>query len=184
MTSETFLTLRSRLRADTAAQHARLDEAISTADISTRSGFTRFMQTHHAAFRAIDAVAPRAELRDLADRAGRDLARMGMATGPMPESDGPLDSQAVDYVLHGSRLGTKVLKRRWQTARDPQVQAADAYFGAPIDPAAWRATCAALEARPAAGAASDRVVSDAGRIFDMFRTALACAPGEKGHYLA
>ncbi|WP_375261683.1 biliverdin-producing heme oxygenase [Palleronia sp.] len=184
MTSETVLTLRSRLRADTAAQHARLDEAISTADVSTRSGFARFMQTHHAAFRAIDAVAPRAELRDLADRAGHDLASLGVATGSIPDAGVPLDRDAVEYVLQGSRLGTKVLRRRWQESTDPQVQAADAYFDAPIDPSAWRATCDALEARPASGAASDRVVSDARRIFDIFQTALARAPGEKGHQLA
>lgn len=184
MTSDTVSTLRSRLRADTAERHARLDRDISTIDIAIRPGFVRFMQTHHRAFRALDAVAPLPALRDLADRAGRDLDQLGAPEAPVPDKGGPLDPLAVDYILQGSRLGTKVLKRRWQATDDPQVRAAGAYFDAPVDAEGWRATCDALAARSAAGPAADRVVSDALRIFDIFGTALACAPGEKGRRVA
>lgn len=184
MTSDTVFTLRSRLRADTAERHACLDRAISTIDIATRAGFVRFMQTHQGAFRAVDAAAPLPALRDLADRAGRDLDQLGAPEAPAPDGAGPLDPLAVDYVLQGSRLGTKVLKRRWQASDDPEVRAADAYFDAPIDPGGWRATCDALAGQSASGPVADRIVTDALRIFDIFRTALACAPGEKGQHVA
>ena len=184
MTSDLVLTLRSRLRAETADDHARLDSAISTADVATRSGFVRFMQTHEAAFRALDSVARSPQLHDLADRAARDLQSLGAEAVVLPRIEAALDPWAVEYVVQGSRLGTKVLKRRWQESTDPQVRAASAYFDAPSDPAAWRSTCDALDALPAKGAEADRIVADARRIFDIFSDALARAPGAKGLHFA
>ncbi|MBV9527581.1 MAG: biliverdin-producing heme oxygenase [Sphingomonas sp.] len=116
--------VRFALKAATDDVHRELDERLSRLDLADRQDYGRFLRFHGRAVPAVESALSSAGLHDLVDgwhdhrRSGAiqaDLAALGEA---MPE---PVLAPALDtvgellgtaYVLEGSRLGGRVLKRR------------------------------------------------------------------------
>ncbi len=167
--------LRQRLRADLAPSHERLDRFFSDLDVSSRPGLSLFLRAHRAAFAAIRPAPGGRTGRPLLDRMiaaiDADLARLD---APAPPRLPPLALHrpgAQDYVLLGSRLGSQLLRRRWQAATDPCLRAAGAYLSLPPLTDQWRGFCDEAGARPARGAEADADLAEAGRLFELFLSA-------------
>lgn len=188
MSEQVQVTLRKRLRDSTRGAHEALDAQVSAFDLSTRSGLRCFLAMQVQALSALASVADGAAcapiIRVLRNGARDDLATLsGRVPAPAPAPRHKPHPLALDYVISGSRLGTVVLKRRWQASTDPAVRAATAYFGAPDGIEHWRAFCASTEAIDAAGAVSDSIVADAAGLFDFYgRCAASAASFEKDYH--
>lgn len=176
MTKQLEASLRARLRMDTHLAHERLDEEVSRFDLTTPYGFLCFLSMQSSAFQTLSALELSAQtsamMRDLSERAARDLRHLGSLTQKPAATIEPVHPLAIDYAIAGSRLGSQLLKKRWQSATDPQVRRASAYFSAPSYIKMWTSFCETTAAMPAAGPFADQIVRDAGRIFHMY---LECA---------
>lgn len=144
-------------------------------DVSTRDGLAAFVSIHEAAFATLHNSAPHAttaaQTADLVARLGRDRAALDVP--PLPSSPAkPLDANAVDYIVLGSRLGTRVLRKRWAASDDIAVLRADAYFTAPEKPDAWRDFCREAAAYPADGDVADDILRSAIEGFAIFADAI------------
>ena len=164
---------RQVLRTATRADHDRVDALVSGLDLSTRAGFARFLRVHLACFAALDAAASGPDglgrvVAALRSDLGRVEPRAALPTVALP----PIDPLAAAYMVEGSRMGTQVLRPRWVASRDPVVAAADAYFGLPPAPGAWRAVREGLSSIDPDGSRARRIVSDARAVFAAFEAAL------------
>ncbi|MEM6438616.1 MAG: biliverdin-producing heme oxygenase [Pseudomonadota bacterium] len=181
------LDFRFVLRDASRARHDRLDRMISVLDLGDAEDFARFADVHAACFGALGASdgasrATRRLLSEMIARLSDDLLTLkARPPSARPATPANLDPLAIDYVVEGSRLGSQVLKRRWETSTDPAVRAADRYFGLPADPLGWRATCAALSCLRVDGRRAARVTRDVDALFDLFADACRAAlPGARG----
>ncbi|EYD73058.1 hypothetical protein [Limimaricola hongkongensis] len=167
--------LRSRLRRDLAARHARLDACFSRFDLTTRPGLSGFLAAHRTAFAAIRPAPGGLTGALLLDRMiaaiDADLGVLDHAPDAGPAPLRLTRSMAQDYVLLGSRLGSQLLRRRWAAARDPVLLAAGAYLSLPPMAQDWRAFCDRAGALPDQGTEADLVVHEAGQLFDLFLAA-------------
>lgn len=162
------------LRDRTSGEHERVDRLLSALDIGSPDGFADFLSIHRICFAAMKADAPAEEggfatLTEMIACIDSDLASLGIpCDAGSAVSVGPVHVLARDYVLEGSRLGSKVLRRRWEASEDPRVKAADAYFSITPVPGRWREVCAALSAVSPDGPEATRIAEDAGRLFALF----------------
>lgn len=167
--------LRSRLREDLAPRHERLDACFSRFDLTTRPGLSGFLAAHRAAFAAIRPAPGGLTGQALLDRMiaalDTDLDRLGHESLPTLAPCRLSQPMAQDYVLLGSRLGSQLLRRRWEAGRDPELHAAGSYLSLPPMAAEWRAFCLRASAQPGLGTEADRVIAEAGGLFDLFLTA-------------
>ncbi len=169
MAKAQYENLRARLRGDTRHCHAALDDQVTRLDQQGAEGYARFLLLQWRLFAALEPVSQSAAcapvIRDLTQRAGADLEQLGRL-GPVPRL--PLDPHplAVDYVVSGSRLGAKVLRKRWLDRGLPETAYAGSYLSAPPYMEYWRGYVARAEALPAGGAAADRIVTDATGLFE------------------
>ena len=169
--------LRHVLRQETRQEHDALDRAISTLDITRIDGFCRFLHIHHTCFtamqtRALAACQSRLALADMVDGLSRDLSAVGAQKAALHLALPPrLDPLAVDYMVAGSRLGTKVLHRIWAQATDPMVRQADGYFGLTGTPTLWPDTCHNLSRVPVDTPRAAAIVADTKTLFQLFSTA-------------
>lgn len=161
--------LRDRLRHDLSQAHQELDDLVSTFDLATYQGFAAFLLMHEAGFRAIGGSAvgrDRSMVFDLQDRAARDLKTLGLAPLAGPQDiKADYAPEAVTYVAGGSRLGSKVLRKRWARSDDMRVRAAASYFAAPSYAATWREFVNVAGREPAQTDRASRIVTDAQRFF-------------------
>ena len=175
------LSLRLSLRTETSAAHERLDALVSTFDLRTPSGLAAFLSMQASALGAISGgpgSAPTLEMAaDLAARARADLALLEQAGRlTIPSLPRDLDPLAVDYIVSGSRLGTMVLKRRWEASTDRQVRAARNYFTAPSYIETWKSFCAEAESDAFDPARKRKIVNDTNVLFDFYA---GCASSTK-----
>lgn len=170
-------TLRDRLRADTRAAHDALDRGFERFDLATREGLGGFLAAHGAALGALRSTpgkgSEQAEAlrRDAVAAVEGDLQSLGRQAGPAVAGPG-LHPSAVLYVLLGSRLGLRVLERRWAASVDPRVAGAGRLFGLAGRVAEWRRFCEEAGAESGEGPEADRVVADAERAFGLYLAAL------------
>lgn len=170
--------LRLLLRRGTSVAHEGLDRRAARLDLACRDDLGIFLAMQEAAFAALsDAgaagrAASAAILREIAEAARSDLATLGAPRIAAPRAPSGLHPVAVDYVVLGSRLGTRVLRQIWIASADPQVRAASRYFGLPALGAEWRAHCAMTRALAPAGPEAETILSDANAIFGVFAAAL------------
>lgn len=172
----TQASLRARLRADTRLAHEQLDEEVSRFDLTTPIGFLCFLTMQSAALQTLSALQVSAKagamIRDVLERAALDLRQLGSSTQQSPAAIEPVHPLAIDYAIAGSRLGSQLLKKRWQAATDPQVRRASAYFSAPSYIEMWASFCNTTEAMSSSGTLANQIVQDADRIFHLY---LECA---------
>ncbi|MGR3572306.1 response regulator [Brevirhabdus sp.] len=173
--------LRERLSSDTRCDHERVDARFSALDLKDHVDYGRFLAAQRAAFCTILPLIEQpggdeviSHIRTVVRAIDRDLSILGHDIPPplSPVDITGLDALACAYILGGSRMGTRVLRRTWRQSPDPLVLSAGTYFGLDTDNAHWRAIVADLSARPATDARADRVVADARRIFGLFERAI------------
>ena len=178
--------LRDRLRADTAPWHERVDRAYTTLDLRQAADLGTFLGAQLSVLLAVRCgPGPNADAADEL-RAGMaaailaDLRHLDRAP-VLTRQAHQFDTTSVLYILLGSRLGTRVLYRRWLEATDPAVKGAGSYLGLAPPSGAWRALCGELLQRPFQGAEADRVVEDACLLFDLHLGAFsALEPAAQG----
>lgn len=165
------------LRDQTRGPHDRVDTAISGFDIQSREGLRAFFRMHGACFEAmlLRAEADSASskmLRDMIFRIRVDLDCLGSSLGVvafgLPDDIDPL---AMDYVLEGSRLGSKVLQKRWSASTDRTVAQARAYFSMPVDKQRWQTVCAKLAEVPLNTTLAHGITLDVECLFTLFQDA-------------
>ncbi|MBB4155207.1 heme oxygenase [Sphingomonas jinjuensis] len=167
------MSLVQRLRADTAADHDRVDARYAGFELSDRRDYARFLIAHARALPAVEgALATRAGLPPFRERTSllaADLADLGE---PMPE---PFDiGLATDaeawgalYVIEGSRLGGAMLARRVPAALPSRYLAAKHLAGE------WRALIQAIDMAPIDPV---EAVDAARRVFDLYRRGADVTP--------
>ena len=173
-TGSAALTLRDRLRLDTAPWHREVDRAYSGFDLRRPSSLAGFFRANLSALRAIDcrpgpqAATARLLREEMAAALEADLRHLG---SPPPEPAPPLrfEPAAVLYVLLGSRMGAQVLRRRWLRSTDAAVLGAGRFFGLPPRAGDWRDLCGRLAEVPAQDPAAEAVVRHACDIFGLYR---------------
>lgn len=114
---------RLRLRSATADDHARVDAAFGSFDLSSVNEYTRFLLAQARACLPVEAALERAGiatlLPDWADRRRgeslrADLAELGIGTIDADEFRplrAPAETIGAAYVLEGSKLGGRMLAR-------------------------------------------------------------------------
>lgn len=170
-------TLRHRLRADLRDRHRRLDAIASQFDLCGIGGLTAFLSMHAMALdglRVLDNISDTEHLiGSLRDRAMCDLGQVDGPRAVMPALP-PIEVHhlAVEYVIGGASLGMAVLKKQWAQSTEPTVRAMNAYFSASYPKSVWSGFCSRARLIGGDDPLSDRVVADAGALFDRY---IACA---------
>lgn len=164
---------RFRLRQGTADCHERVDAAFSAVDLGSRAGYGQFLLAQAAAFfpaeqgleaAGIDHLLPDWDHRRRSHLLAQDLIDLGL---PVPEgltvpvvTGGPA-MLGWAYVLEGSRLGGKLLRRE-VAAELPVAFLSDNY------PAAWSTIVAVLDEQLTEGPAIDQAIESARSLFALF----------------
>lgn len=166
----TMPSLRQRLRSETESDHKLVDSILSRLDITCRPDFIQFLLIHLDVYTRIRATGPaKIALDDICERLAADLSTLGFSNNPETNSETQeFHDLALEYIVHGSRLGAGVLRKKWLQSEDQDVRAAAAYFTASSASADWADLCVKLRRMPWGGAISDRVVADARQIFNRF----------------
>ncbi len=165
---------RTTLREKTHADHERVDAMFSRVNIAQHDGFSLFVRVHLTCFSKMqehDSISAEAKglLAEMVDALTLDLDLLGEAPHDIKDTKSKsADPLAVDYMIAGSRLGSKVLRKRWAASSDPIVVAAGTYFGLSSDPEFWRTTCRALSDIPNDSARADVIVEDTRALFGLF----------------
>lgn len=138
------MTAHQRLRADTAADHERVDALFSQFDLADPAGYGRFLAAQAQAFLPVEAalddggaerLVPDWSARRRADLLIADLealARPIPLEWPTYRLDTEADLLGALYILEGSRLGGAMLKRQVPAAAPRR------FLDAPQPPGAWR----------------------------------------------
>lgn len=165
------VSLRERIRQDSADLHHALDTSMGSLCLRDPADLATFLKINE---RALSALAGHPGIggriaAGLVIRLRRDLDILGAELlPPAPPLPADLSPLAVDYVVLGSRLGTSVLRRDWARATDPLVQQACTYFSAPAQVDAWREFCGQTGNMPSTGNDADCVSGDILQIFRLF----------------
>lgn len=174
--------LRVHLRNGCVDLHARLDAAVSRADLSEPAGYVRFLGMNACALGALASSGAcgkrigNATLASLATAAARDLKALG-TKAPHSGFRRNLSPLAIDYVVLGSRIGTRVLRRRWLESRDKRVRQADAYFSEPESAHEWKDLCTELSGIAVSDTDSPCILEDARTLFGLFLDSFAMTTG-------
>jgi len=170
---------RHALRERTRTDHDLLDRMITTLDIAQLHDFRVFLQIHHCCFLVMQSLSldqglSTAPLSNMIDGLAMDLDIVSCNQSeidlPIPSA---LDPLSIDYMVAGSRLGSKILYKRWSASTHPCVQRANTYFGQTSDPKLWSETCRALSAVPSTSERADIIVEDTKTQFQLFAAAFA-----------
>ena len=168
---------RFALKAGAHELHDSVDALFSRLNLQQYDDYVRFLSLHAQCFAVIRAQAD-AQCRtlDLQDRMvaalSADLRMLGRAASNGAHSDLEAphrpDPLAIDYVVAGSRLGSRLLASRWEESEDASVLSAGAYLGLSHDPELWRSVCAALSALEPASARAETIQADVNALFELF----------------
>lgn len=184
-----LMTFRTLLKDATRFEHDELDAMFAALDLGHADGFARFVGVHLACFEMMLEQADHGStsqclLRDMVDGLTLDADLLG--SGRL-QTDAKLektpDPLAVDYVVAGSRLGSKVLFKRWAAATDPAVQRANNYFGLDSDASFWRVTCDRLAGIAPDSDRAQEITQDTKMLFELFATAFQSARAKEGRFV-
>ena len=179
---------RQFLRKQTQHVHERLDEAFSRLDLTQSSDYTLFLKAHYGGLsQLLPLISPhnarpiienrlqaiQADLSIMAETPIRQPNEMALT---LPPDCAPL---GVLYVVAGSHLGQKILRRRWEKSTDHKVLAAHHYFDLPETQKDWENVLSELSNLSIESKAMGKVVGGALFAFNVFRRSLDCADPEK-----
>ena len=164
---------RSLLRAATAPDHQRVDDAFGGFDLSNRDDYRAFLvaqaQPLATVEAAVDAIDPVAFLPDWRERRRVSLIAADLADldTPLPvavpfELTDPAAALGAIYVLEGSRLGGALL------ARNVPMDLPDRFIRCPPAPKRWRGLIAVLDRELTSDDQRDAAVAAARAVFDLF----------------
>ena len=168
---------RAALRNATAEDHERVDALFSRFDLTQPEGYRAFLRAQVAATRAVEAALDEGRIsetvadwpqRRRAALAVADLAALGAQPPyplPKPALFGTAQLLGAAYVLEGSRLGAKVL-RRGLPPEMPQT-----FLSAPAAPGAWAAMLMTIEAHVVTREDVAMACGAARRVFALFEAA-------------
>lgn len=171
------MNFRTILRETTRPEHNRLDTMFSALDIAQPAGLQRFIGVHLSCFRTMSSRALNGShshslLSLMVCSLALDVEILGgsgrCTINSLPANIDPL---AIDYLVAGSRLGSKVLYKRWSISDVSIVRRANNYFGLATDPSFWQLTCTALADIDPNSARADAIVQDTKILFELFSTA-------------
>ncbi|SHH02848.1 Heme oxygenase [Cognatishimia maritima] len=170
--------LRLRLRAETRRNHDLVDANLAPLVHAGATGFRQFLLFQWRFFSAIEQRCDDAScaliVHDMLNRLNADLRSLGLCSPRKKLSFQP-NALAIDYLVIGSRLGAKVLKRQWLDTALPEVSSAKAFLNAPDYVSFWREFVARTEKMPATGKFADEVVIDCIALFEF---CLSCVDSE------
>jgi heme oxygenase (biliverdin-IX-beta and delta-forming) len=104
-----------RLKLATRPDHDRVDRSLSRFDLANLADYAAFLILNAA---ALSALRPHWRSEDDADFGGLvealavDLAELGAAMPSPGRTSGSIDGLGLAYVVRGSRLGSKILRKR------------------------------------------------------------------------
>ena len=179
------MTLRFSLREQTAKDHAEIEALFETLDLSREAGMAAFLAAHAsvlAAFRHhLRGRIPRSMIAGaLIEKAcnldaliSTDLVTLGyppaVPRAALPSA--PLHPLGLAYVVAGSRLGAKLLRRHAYRSDSARVRAACTYLQAPEGDALWPAFVGHLRTHVYSEHESREILSSASAGFRCFETA-------------
>lgn len=173
-------TLRDILRERTREAHGRVDALYGRLVLADRDGLSQFLTAHYLALKPVEAaIGARAAHDDLppvlAPLVRRDLEALGMPVPGAPEFEmlEHADPDGLSYVVAGSHLGARVLRRQWARSDDGDVRAAGRYLSSDAMAAFWPGFVERLNARPTTLDIAERVVGGAVAAFSVFERAFA-----------
>lgn len=164
--------LRDRLRADTGPSHETLDLTVAQLDFASREGVLAFLRIQATALGRLDGEALALPLlrmvADLRARALEDLAAAGenVRDRNVRYAFHPV---ACDYVMSGSRLGDRILRKKW-AEHAAWTTVGTSFFTAPTYGELWEGFCTGSGRLPGHGSDADNIVADAIGLFELFRT--------------
>ena len=177
---------RQSLRAATADLHAIVDTRFSRAFGRDRLAYAAFLSALARAVLPLEAALEEGAVEQLMPDWPRrrrsaalhhDLRQLGLPI-PVPAAVGPVAEEArlfgMLYVLEGSRLGGKLLRRRALAHPDVEVQAATQYLSHGAGSDLWRTFLDRLEASPAVARAPGAAISGARAAFALFAPEPTC----------
>lgn len=165
---------RLHLREQTRVDHASMDQLFSRLDIAKKSDFITFARIHLSCFEAMARVEPlsattRQMLAGIVAGLQSDLKKMQQNQDKIDVKPfGRIDPLAVDYVLGGSRMGTKLLRIRWSQSTDQNVKDANAYFNLPSNPLFWQGVCHELSLIRVGSERAKSIIRGTKQIFELF----------------
>lgn len=170
------LTLRQALLDRLRPDHQSVDELFSGLDLTNATDLLAFLQAQHRGLCALQSAASHAptcrvtdNLTEICQRISQDLVSLNATPAPAAGITRiRLHPLAIEYIFLGSRLGGRVLKRRWQAATDPQVLGASRMFDMPDPALPWRDFCVELSGIRAASGLGRQVIADARTAFRLF----------------
>lgn len=173
-------TLRDILRERTREAHGRVDALYGRLMLAEREGLSRFLTAHYLALAPVEAaIRARANHDDippaLAPLVRRDLDALGAPVPGAPHF-GTLehaDPDGLSYVVAGSHLGARVLRRQWARSEDGAVRGAGQYLSSDAMAAFWPGFVQGLNARQPNRDVVERVVGGAVAAFSVFERAFA-----------
>ena len=164
---------RSALRMATAECHERVDALFTQVDLADRGSYGRFLaaqaRAHVATEEALSRGGAAEVLADWPERQRSERLRADLASleVPMPPADSAIDfgcpSEVLGgvYVLEGSRLGGRLLRR--SVPADFPCSFLDA-----ADPGGWRRLLDLLEERLTDEGRRERAIAAARQVFALF----------------
>jgi heme oxygenase len=171
------LNIASILRQQTRCEHVRTEAVYADFDLQTRHGYTRFLVAQASASLAVEQSLETAGVTDVVEdwpdrRRGHllfdDLAQLNVSEIELqpPASIGSrAEIFGAVYVLEGSRLGGKVLRKQvFQSAPT-------SFLDAEGKPGAWRAFLRTLESRLTGQVEIGQAVSAARGVFATYQAA-------------
>jgi heme oxygenase len=165
------ISLRDRLRQQTATAHARVDALFGSCEFATDRGYAAFLRAQAAAW---ETLRPLLDFDSLAraDALRRDLDRLDLSLPPPLDVVLPLRmSIGHRYVLEGSRLGSTVLLRDLIAKAPKMAERASAYLAESGKIAPWKHLSTGLQ-NSRQGCVSDAaIVDDALFVFGLFEKA-------------
>ncbi|MBW8911485.1 MAG: biliverdin-producing heme oxygenase [Sphingomonas sp.] len=171
MIDGTSISLRDRLRQQTAKAHARVDALFGACDLATNRGYASFLRAQAAAW---ETLRPLLDIGSLAraDALRRDLDRLDISLPAPLDIELPLRmSIGHRYVLEGSRLGSTVLLRELIANAPAMAERASAYLTESGKLAPWKHLSTGLQ-NSREGCVSDAaIVDDALFVFGLFERA-------------
>jgi len=172
LSSSENISLRDRLRLETADAHARVDALFGSCDFADAADYGRFLLAQATAWETLRPMLDAESLRR-ADALRSDLDALGLAV-PEPLADiamPPRESLGHRYVLEGSRLGSTVLLRELCAKAPPSSVAASAYLNESARIDAWKQLSTNLQNGPGVGDNERRIINDALFVFGLFEKA-------------
>ncbi|MBP0482262.1 hypothetical protein [Sagittula salina] len=166
---------RHALRLETREAHDRAEAVFARFHDNPLQEMTWFLSVQRAALIGLaEARIPEENricevvLEDLIERLDFDLAHAHVPAVSVT-ADRPLAGLAVDYLVLGSRLGTKVVRRRLAKLLDHYEM--PTYFLAPSAQDLWRRHCQQLNEIAPDGSMARRITDDSIHGFGLFEKA-------------